>query len=142
MRWPNRNPHRLTAGMRRAQKALADFLPLLDWRRFRRQVLGKRLSVSGSGLASLGCGDHGQAVIWQLRTDAIGSDGLLRANATPRSVRVSVSGMEAGMWLVTPYHTGTGRALETAQVRSGADRSLTFSTPPIATDLAFALRKS
>ena len=141
MRWPNRNPHRLTTGMRRAQKGLADFLPLLDWRRFRRQGLGERLSVSAP-LACLGCGDHGQALIWLLRTDTIGSDGLLRADATPCSAEVSISGSEAGTWLVTPYHTATGKALQTVQVRCGADRSLAFSTPPIATDLAFALRKS
>ena len=30
MRWPNRSPHRLTPGIRRAQAALAGFLPHID----------------------------------------------------------------------------------------------------------------
>ncbi|WP_292496125.1 hypothetical protein, partial [Mesorhizobium sp.] len=42
MRWPNRTPHVLTPGMRRAQRSLAGFLPLIDWRRFRRVHLGGR----------------------------------------------------------------------------------------------------
>ena len=37
MRWPNRNPHSLTPGMREAQRAMTAFLPLIDWARFRRQ---------------------------------------------------------------------------------------------------------
>src|SRR3712207_8786775 len=37
MRWPNRRPHVLTEGMRKAQHALAGFLPLIDWAHFRRR---------------------------------------------------------------------------------------------------------
>ena len=46
MRWPNRRPHTLTGGMRRAQKAMASFLPLVDWPRFRRRDIsgGVRLA--------------------------------------------------------------------------------------------------
>src|SRR5207237_1345122 len=39
MRWPNRRPHTLTPGMRRAQAALSRFLPLIDWTHFRRRNL-------------------------------------------------------------------------------------------------------
>ena len=46
MRWPNRHPHQLTAGMRRAQRALAGFLPLIDWPRFRRRPLHGEAGVA------------------------------------------------------------------------------------------------
>ena len=58
MRWPNRHPHTLTHGMRRAQHALSDFLPLLDWNAFQRQPLGDRLTWSGNDVVVFGCGDQ------------------------------------------------------------------------------------
>ena len=57
MRWPNRHPHVLTAGMRRAQRALAGFLPLVDWgtsavetwtERSRRTTLPSRSSAAAT----------------------------------------------------------------------------------------------
>ena len=65
MRWPNRNPHRLTPGMRTAQRAMADFLPLVDWTRFRRQPLEV---ACPPGLACFACADERQAVLFLLRT--------------------------------------------------------------------------
>ena len=44
MRWPNRHPHQLTVGMRLAQRALADFLPLIHWRSFSPPAAGGRAS--------------------------------------------------------------------------------------------------
>src|SRR5205085_9840294 len=46
MRWPNRHPHHLTAGMHAAQQALARFTPLVDWRRFGRRNLNAEVVVS------------------------------------------------------------------------------------------------
>ena len=57
MRWPNRHPHSLTPGMRRAQAALARFLPLIDWRRFRRKNLNHEVRVSHPAVRVAACGD-------------------------------------------------------------------------------------
>ena len=57
MRWPNRHPHVLTPGMRRAQKGLADFLPLIDWPRFRRRNLNSEVVSLHRNLAAFACGD-------------------------------------------------------------------------------------
>jgi mannan endo-1,4-beta-mannosidase len=46
MRWPNRRPHTLTPGMRRAQRAMSAFLPLVDWTRFRRVNLNAEVTAA------------------------------------------------------------------------------------------------
>ena len=56
MRWPNRTPHALTPGMRRAQRALAGFLPLIDWLRFQRRNLNDAIVVEGGSVAAFCCG--------------------------------------------------------------------------------------
>ncbi len=47
MRWPNRHPHSLTAGMRVAQRGLARFLPEIEWGRFARVNVSDGLEVFG-----------------------------------------------------------------------------------------------
>ena len=75
MRWPNRNPHTLTPGMRRAQKALSEFLPFVDWPRFDRRHLNGHLVASDPDVACFGCADEAQAVLWLLRTRPLLPDG-------------------------------------------------------------------
>jgi len=74
MRWPNRHPHRLTAGMRRAQRALADFLPLIDWCRFDRRPLTGAITVGEPSVLAFGCSDGVQSVIYLLRQAPISTE--------------------------------------------------------------------
>src|SRR5207244_2523506 len=83
MRWPNRHPHVLTPGMRRAQRALADTLPLIDWTSFRRRNLNEELTVSDPRIACFGCGDAAQALVWLLRTDTRKRGRILDREAPP-----------------------------------------------------------
>ena len=62
MRWPNRHPHVLTPGMRKAQWALSRFLPLIDWTRFARRNLSAEMRCEDAGVALAGCGDEAQAL--------------------------------------------------------------------------------
>ena len=84
MRWPNRNPHSLTPGMREAQRALAGFLPLIDWRRFRRRPAP--VACPDPAVACIACADGDQAVLFLLRTGPLLPDGrvdpTLRAGVT------------------------------------------------------------
>lgn len=141
MRWPNRKPHCLTAGMRRAQKALADFLPLVDWTRFRRRSLTDGLSVTAPQLASFACADGEQAVLWLLRTDTLAANGMLREDAAPLSARVDIGGLAAGRYLATPYDTRAGRPLAPIVTDRGRNGATGFITPPIRADLAFSVRR-
>ena len=79
MRWPNRNPHALTQGMREAQRALARFLPLIRWQDFQRQPIDLD---AGPEIAAFACADPHQAVIFLLRTTPLTTQSLL--DPTPR----------------------------------------------------------
>ena len=112
MRWPNRHPHTLTRGMRRAQRALSGFLPLVDWPRFRRRPLAGEATVSEPAVHLFACGDAAQAVLYLLRTDTIGPDGMLRADAAPLAPTVTVPDLEPGVYRSsrgTPVPAGRSR---------------------------------
>jgi hypothetical protein len=93
MRWPNRNPHVLTSGMRKAQKSLATFLPQLDWTSFRRQNLNEEARATGP-VRVFACGDDRQAVAWLLRTDTVDREtGRLRSDAPPVAIDLEIPGL-------------------------------------------------
>lgn len=141
MRWPNRTPHALTRGMRRAQHGLAGFLPLIDWPRFRRMCLNSTVDVAHRLVACFGCGDDAQAVIWLMRKDTIARDGMLRPDAEPISLDVRVPGLGVGRYSVTAWNTREGRSCAELHVEKGAEPFLRLQVPPFATDLALAIRR-
>ncbi|CDX39045.1 conserved hypothetical protein [Mesorhizobium sp. SOD10] len=139
MRWPNRKPHVLTPGMRRAQRSMAGFLPLIDWRRFRRVHLGGRARVSRPDVAAVCCGDDAQAVAWLVRRATIGPNGMLRADAQPEPVTIDLPWMAPGRYRIVGWATGAGR--QTAEWQAQSDGWLKLEVPPFATDLALAIRR-
>ncbi len=141
MRWPNRSPHSLTAGMRRAQQALAGFLPLIDWLRFERQALNDAVVVEGGPVAAFCCGDTEQALLWLLRTDAIGADGRIKRQRPPARVCISLPGLRRGNYRITYWDTVSGRVVGEAELGHAAALLLSFNPPPIAADLAIAVRR-
>lgn len=140
MRWPNRKPHVLTSGMRRAQRALAGFLPLIDWTRFRRVNLNDEVEVSAPKLACFACADDAQAVVWLLRRDITGRDGRVRGDAPPIQATMRVPGLRDRNYAVTAWDTSHGLETSKLVARAEAGAGLTFTTPPLAADLAFAIR--
>jgi mannan endo-1,4-beta-mannosidase len=139
MRWPNRKVHVLTAGMRRAQKNMSEFLPLVDWPNFRRKNLNEEIGMSDEGIATFGCGDGGQAVVWIMRRDTIGRNGMLDRNAAAVSPTVRVPGLGSGKYSVAAWDTVDGTPTVT-EARS-ADGWLETQTPPFVADLALAIRR-
>ncbi len=140
MRWPNRHPHVLTAGMRRAQAALARFLPLVRWNTLRRRNLNEELHVLTPGLEVFACGDDWQAVAWLLRTDALDrATGMLRTDSVPVLASLKVPGLRDGSYEATAWNTREGRPDHTlrAESRNGV---LTLSGLLVGTDLAIAIR--
>jgi len=140
MRWPNRKPHMLTAGMRRAQKALCGFLPLIRWESFRRRNLNQEIATGDPNIAAFGCGDAKQAVIWLLRRAPLALDGRVDATVeTPVIVRVP--GLSPGSYAVTAWDTGAGRVVREMRVSVAADGEvLTLPGLAIRADLALAIR--
>lgn len=139
MRWPNRSPHVLTAGMRRAQRALARFLPLIDWPRFRRVNLNGEIEGASPALATFGCGDEAQAFVWLLRRDTIGPRGMLRPDAAPVAPAIGVPGFAPGRYRITGWDTLSGESRGGREVEH-AGGALRFEAPPFAADLALAVR--
>jgi mannan endo-1,4-beta-mannosidase len=138
MRWPNREPHTLTPGMRRAQAALAGFLPLVDWPRFRRRPLDAELA-GAENVHLFACGDGRQAVVYLLRGDTIGPDGRL-AEAAPLRASVTLPRMEPGRYRATAWDTRSGRSAGSAELGHPGG-TLRVGRVRVATDLVLALRR-
>lgn len=137
MRWPNRHPHVLTPGMRRAQQSLSAFLPLIDWCSFYRRNLNDEVRAP-SMFATFACGDEHQALVWLLRTDSIGANGRVAASAQTKVHRVEVPGLAPGKYRVLQFDTKRGRVLcsDLAMHHGG---TMTVHCGPIARDLALAI---
>ena len=135
MRWPNRNPHVLTPGMRRAQAALAGFLPLIDWARFDRRPID--VVVSDPDVACFACGDGCQAVLWLLRTTPLTVDGRVEVGLAG-TVTLTVPGLggrthKARLW-------DTVRGCETGCVVIAVqDSRLTLKVDLLGADVAVAV---
>jgi hypothetical protein len=140
MRWPNRHPHCLTPGMRAAQRGLARFAPLIDWRTFRRANWNHETALPDAPFAAFACGDGEQALAWVVRSDMIGPDGMLRRDGTPLKPALKLPDMERGRYRITAWDTLAGAAVLGFE-REHAGGALVVDTPPIAADMAFAVRK-
>lgn len=105
MRWPNRHPHVLTPGMRRAQRAMAAFLPLIDWARFDRRPLP---DAAAPGWHVFACGEDDRALVWLLRRGARGADGQIRRDLAPRPARLRLPGFADGAVEVVVFDTTLG----------------------------------
>ena len=139
LRWPNRHPHVLTLGMRAAQRSLSEFLPLIDWQSFERRNWNEEIETDAP-CATFGCGDANQAILYLLRTDATGKNGLIKTDALPIEARLKVPGLENGRYQVTAWNTLRGCALKTWEVES-ENGGLRLETPPFAADIALAMRR-
>ena len=140
MRWPNRSPHTLTRGMRQAQRGLASFLPLIDWECFRRRNLNEEVRVEGQAVKVVASGDTNQALAWLIRTDQIGKDHMLRRDATPVSTTLTLPGLQPGRYRITAWDTLNGHPVQQFTIDS-LSTGLCFQTPPLMTDMAFAVRQ-
>ena len=146
MRWPNRSPHTLTAGMRLAQSAMSRFMPLIDWLRFDRrnvneelEVLAGKRKLSPRKVARFGCVSDDQAVLYLVRRDAFTPDKRLDWSAPPLELSLVVPGLGAGKYEVNAWDTVAGTLLSHTEQSLGDGGLLTL--PPLVGDLALALRR-
>lgn len=128
MRWPNRHPHVLIQGMYDAQKVLTEFLPLIDWSRFRRQPLDTRLSVNDFDGLATGCGDARQVVLCLMPSRA----------QCGKACTIDISGFEPGVYSVTQVNTLTG-SHEASQLQTTQDGQLTVLVHTGGQDMALAI---
>lgn len=140
MRWPNRNPHVLTPGMRSAQRSLADFTDLIDWSDFRRKNLNREVQISSTAFAVFACGDEQRAVIWLLRQDRL-DKGMVDKSASPVTLSVTIPGMRAAVYRVHFWNTLAGQELLRQELAHTHDAPLTLQIPELVTDMAVAVVK-
>jgi hypothetical protein len=141
MRWPNRHPHSLTAGMRKAQQGLARFLPLISWQHFRRKNLNNEIVLSAKGLAGFCCGDPEQAVLWLLRTGNLNKKGMQnRQDEVPPSY-AKIPGLRPGTYAITAWDTEAGVPVDVFELDHGNDSFLQVPVQPISGNLAFAIKR-
>ncbi len=141
MRWPNRQPHVLTHGMRLAQASMVRFLPLVDWISFRRRNLSDEAIVSEPAFACFACGDGQQAVAWLLRRDARHDRGRrVDPKAAPLSATLRLPGLAEGRYRVTFWDTLTGQSRGEVEVTAGGD-GLIIEVPATRMDVAVAARR-
>jgi mannan endo-1,4-beta-mannosidase len=139
MRWPNRRPHVLTEGMRRAQRSLSKFLPLIHWPALARINLNREVKVLGPALAAFACGDRHQAIVWLLRTDTLGPGGMLDKATPPIAPTLRIPGLATGRYAVTAWNTKAARPLTTFSADS-ADGRMIVQVPSLDTDVALAIQ--
>jgi hypothetical protein len=114
MRWPNRSPHKLTDGMRKAQLALSRFMAAIDWTRFNRRNITDKLEIRVAGrvvtrkVARFGCASSDQAIIYLLRTDALCPDGRLDKNAPGLEVSLRTPSLGEGHGRLSMWDTVRG----------------------------------
>jgi mannan endo-1,4-beta-mannosidase len=138
MRWPNRSPHSLTPGMRAAQRAMVGFLPLIDWREFRRCNLNEEVETGNPAVKAIACGDDCRAIIWLIRKDSLDESGMLRRDVDPVYTTVGIPGIRDGLYQITAWNTVEG--FETGhQVCEAVANWLRFEIP-VSGDLAIAVR--
>jgi len=138
LRWPYRQPHVLTHGMRAAQRSLAAFAQLLDWPHLQRRNLSAELRISTAAFAGFACGDAVQAVVWLVRQDRPTTRRSAPRRPAPLPVQLGVPGLAPGPYHVHLWDTLAGREL--GQLQSVAHAGyLTLDLPAVPTDLALAI---
>ena len=150
MRWPNRSPHTLTDGMRKAQLAMSRFMSKIDWLRFVRKNVSDELEVRVAGrvvkrkVARFGCISPDQAILYLLRRDALEADGTLNWNAAELNLSLKVPDLVEGYWRVCVWDTvrGTTISESTKYLRSDDPLNLLMLVGDDAVSLKLRSRKT
>ena len=131
MRWPYRHPHVLLPAMHQAQGVLAGFLPLIDWKSFRRLPLAGRLTVHEFAGLAAGCGDQDQALVCLMADD----------RHCGKASRVEIRDLTPGCYCVTQINTVTGER-ETSHVHTRQDGTVLVLAMVAGQDIALAITPS
>lgn len=141
MRWPNRHPHTLTPGMRVAQHAMAQFLPWIDWKNFKRKNWNEEVKGSPPTVHVFACGDENQALIWLLRKDINVKNNVLNQEAEQIKVQLQVPIHGAGTFEINCWNTKVGEVTHSFRIIKAENHLLVLDIPALKTDLALAVRR-
>lgn len=137
MRWPYRQPHVLTHGMRRAQLALAKFSLLVEWEKFDRENINEKIEVSDNELVTFGCANEKQAIIWLLRKNRKVKKSVRKAE----SFTMKTPLQKEGIYNFIFWDTTEGKITGTMQVNHHGFERLQVNLPFISKDLLILIKK-
>ena len=139
MRWPYRNPHILTAGMRKAQKSMSEFIPLLNWKSFKRKNLNEEIRVSVPNLHCFACGDEKQALLWFLRKDIAVKKQVVKTDLLPVNGCAHIPSIKPGTYNILYWDTLNGRMINMISKSFAEGETVCIPFSGIKTDLAIAV---
>lgn len=140
MRWPDRQPHILTPGMRRAMASLRAFTRLVDWRTFSPQDATGDITLGATDVLTFACRDAHTAVIWLLRGKPEGNlPGLMPRHAPHYDVALHLRGLTPGTYLVHTWDTHHQSIGDSLPATMREDGTLQVVLPRIGNDLALAI---
>lgn len=136
MRWPYRHPHRLTNGMRKAQKSLAGFVELVNWLSFQRKNLSLHVKCKTKGLKVFACGDEDQVIMWLLRKDLLTKAGMLEARPESIGVRLQLPAISKGLYTIYFWDTLGGKILYSCHTEVKPGKAFILSFTMFSADVA------
>jgi hypothetical protein len=139
LRWPYRQPHVLTHGMRAAQRSLAGFVKLVDWARFQRHNLTAQVGLSTPAVRCVACGDGYQAVVWVVRPEALTTRAGRRRPLAALAVQLVLPGLRPGSYHVYRWDTQAGQLDSHLVVQVEKDQ-LAVLIPAVEVDVALAIK--
>jgi mannan endo-1,4-beta-mannosidase len=138
MRWPNRKPHMLTQGMHAAQRAMAAFLPLIDWPTFDRKTVEIK-ATAANRVHAIGCSSQTQTVVWMVRADHLAGDGRLDRYAPPLAFHIAVPGLDRGRYRVTRWDTLKGVPMGAPDTIQNISGTLLIPVEGLVADMGVAI---
>ncbi|MBW3625643.1 MAG: hypothetical protein KY468_19800 [Armatimonadetes bacterium] len=138
MRWPYRQPHLLTPGMRRSLRSMAGFMTLVDWRRFSPEDAMPEVKVGATGIEVFACRDRTQAVIWLMRRAPPKHTGPLPVSEPICPLVITLSGMEPGKYVARLWRTKEGGCMGSLPAPWTGGK-LRITVPRFENDIALAL---
>lgn len=140
LRWPDRDPHILTPGMRQALASLSAFTRLIDWRTFTSRPATADIIVNRQDVITFACRDDHRAIIWLLRgRQKDNRPGVLSEYEPLTNVVVTIRGLAPGNYIAQSWNTRQCGPAEQLPMERQQDGSFRIALPRLYNDLALAI---
>ena len=124
MRWPYRQPHTLTNGMRKSQASLSAFAKLVDWKEFKRKNISENVLITPDDFHSFCCGSGTKVLLWLLKKKM---KKVRKKDSCEGAVCcILIEQMEPGTYQVICWDTVNARIATTQEVEVSAEVNFTL----------------
>jgi mannan endo-1,4-beta-mannosidase len=141
MRWPYRHPHSLTAGMRTAQRMLAELARQVDWQHFDRRNVSEQLKVSPGTVKAIACGNTRQVLLWIARNASATPEKESTSSAAPLLVSITFPFLPTGTYWLRVWNTRSGRLEYEENQTLGGQAGLSCQLPLRRSDVVMLVKR-